>query len=119
MENVEKNAFSFNEFLSKIGLFSRELSTAHSENTEIDCLSFFIEFSAWFHIVFDRYTPEYAHFTYFNPIWPLSKYEFRRNRSWPHPDTVSYVVGWVQEFLEFHIDADADPWMLLSLTLYP
>ena len=22
-----------------------------------------------------------------NPIWPLSKYEFWRNRSWPHPDT--------------------------------
>ena len=68
VENIEKNVFSFREFLSKIGLFSRELSTAHSENTEIDRLSFFIEFSAWFHIVCDRYTPEYAHFTYFNPI---------------------------------------------------
>ena len=44
--NIEKNAFSFREFLSKIGLFSRELSTAHSENTEIDRLSFFIEFFA-------------------------------------------------------------------------
>ena len=50
MGNIEKNAFSFRKFLSKIGLFSRELSTAHSENTEIDRLSFFIEFSAWFHI---------------------------------------------------------------------
>jgi len=46
VENIEKNAFSFREFLSKIGLFSRELSTAHSENTEIDRLSFFIEFFA-------------------------------------------------------------------------
>ena len=31
-------------------------------------------------------------FPYVNPIWPLSKYEFRRNRSWPHPDTVSYAL---------------------------
>ena len=76
----------------KTGPSSKIQGVKKSENTEIDCLSFFIEFFAWFHIVCDRYTPEYAHFTYFNPIWPLSKYEFRRNRSWPHPDTVSYVL---------------------------
>ena len=35
MGNIEKNAFSFREFLSKIGLFSRELSTAHSENIAV------------------------------------------------------------------------------------
>ena len=26
----------------------------------------------WIHIVCDRYSLEYAHFTYFNTIWPLS-----------------------------------------------
>ena len=46
VENVEKNAFLFCEFSSKIGLFSRELSTAPSENTEIDRLSYFIDFFA-------------------------------------------------------------------------
>ena len=51
-----------------------DLRVCHSENTEIDCLSFFIEFFAWFRIVCDRYTPEYAHFTYFNPILPLSNF---------------------------------------------
>ena len=25
----------------------------------------------WFHIVCDRYTPEYAHFTFSDTIWPL------------------------------------------------
>ena len=74
MENIEKNAFSFLEFSSKIGLFSRELSTAHSENSKIGRLNCFFEFYASFHIVCDRYTPKYAHFTNFNPIWPLSKY---------------------------------------------
>ena len=35
MEIIEKNAILFLEFSSKIGVFSRELSTAHSENSEI------------------------------------------------------------------------------------
>ena len=39
MENIEKNAFLFREFSLKIGLFSRELSTAHSENSDIGRLT--------------------------------------------------------------------------------
>jgi hypothetical protein len=46
VENVEKNAFLFREFSSKIGLFSRELSTAHSENSEIGRLTCFFEYCA-------------------------------------------------------------------------
>ena len=40
-------AFSFLEFPSKIGHFSRELSSAHSENSEIDRLNCFFEFFAF------------------------------------------------------------------------
>ena len=64
MKNIEKNAFSFCEFWSKIGLFSRELTTAHSENTEIGRLNCFFEFCAWFHIACGRFTSDYAHFTF-------------------------------------------------------
>ena len=51
---------------------SWKLSTAHSENSEIGHLSCFIEFFVWFHIVCDRYTSDYAHFTFSDTIWPLS-----------------------------------------------
>ena len=48
------------------------LDTAHSENSESGCLSYFIQFFVWFHIVCDRYASDHAHFTFLNLIWPLS-----------------------------------------------
>ena len=47
VENIKKNAFLFLKFPSKLGLFSRQLSSAHSENSEIGCLNCFFEFFAF------------------------------------------------------------------------
>ena len=41
------------------------------EITEIGHLSCFSEFFVRFHIVCDRYTSDYAHFTFSDTIWPL------------------------------------------------
>ena len=66
-------------FLKKLILTNRSASTgpptlqcklqwAHSENSEIGHLSCFIEFFVWFHIVCDRYSSDYAHFTFSDTI---------------------------------------------------
>ena len=41
------------------------------EISEVGRLSCFIEFFVWFHIVCNRYTSDYAHFTFSDTIWPL------------------------------------------------
>ena len=41
------------------------------EIRKVGCLSFFIDLFVWFHIVCDRYTSDYAHFTFSDTIWPL------------------------------------------------
>ena len=41
------------------------------ETTEIGRLSCFSEFFVRFHILCDRYTSDYAHFTFSDTIWPL------------------------------------------------
>ena len=50
-----------------------------------------VRVSAWFHIVCDRYTLEYAHFTYFNTIWPLSLSSGFGSEVYPWPENLSYV----------------------------
>ena len=73
VEIIEKNAFLFLEFPSKIGHISRELSSAHSENSEIDRLNCFFEFFA-FKIQFPHILTTYnVGTTLWNSFWSLSK----------------------------------------------
>ena len=59
---------------------------------------------ACFHIVCDRYTSDYAHFTFSDTIWSLSLPSDFGNRSCTHIDTASYLglmktVKWRKEIL--------------------
>ena len=74
------------------------LSTDYQwEISEVGHLSCFIDFFVWFHIVCDRYTLDYVHFTFSDTIWPLSLSSDFGTRSCTHTDTASYF--------------DHDPWM--------
>ena len=77
------------------GVFSTELLTLPCKITEVDRLSLFIDFFVGFHIVCDRYTLEYAHFTYFNTIWPLSLSSGFGSEVYPWPENLSYVIVFV------------------------
>ena len=59
------------------------------EISEVCRLSCFIDFFVWFHIVCDRYTSDYAHFTFSDTIWPLSLSSDFGTRSCTHTDTAS------------------------------
>ena len=59
------------------------------EIIEVRRLSCFIDFFVWFHIVCDRYTSDYAHFTFSDTIWPLSLSSDFGTRSCTHTDTAS------------------------------
>ena len=61
------------------------------EISEFGRLSCFSDFFVWFHIVCDRYTSYYAHFTFSDTIWPLSLSSDFGTRSCTHTDTVSYI----------------------------
>ena len=74
------------------GVFSTELLPLPGKITEVGRLSLFIEFFVGFHIVCDRYTLEYAHFTYFNTIWPLSLSSGFGSEVYPWPENLSYVI---------------------------
>ena len=62
------------------------------EISEFGRLSCFSDFFVWFHIVCDRYTSYYAHFTFSDTIWPLSLSSDFGTRSCTHTGTASYVV---------------------------
>ena len=65
----------------------------------------FTEFFVWFHIVYDRYTLEYAHFTYFNTIWPLSLSSNFGTAFITLAHSLSYMVEYTWEFPpEYHCD---------------
>ena len=59
------------------------------EISEFGRLSCFSDFFVWFHIVCDRYTSYYAHFTFSDTIWPLSLSSDFGTRSCTHTDTAS------------------------------
>ena len=66
------------------------LSTDYQwEISEVGHLSCFIDFFVWFHIVCDRYTLDYVHFTFSDTIWPLSLSSDFGTRSCTHTDTAS------------------------------
>ena len=92
MENIEKNAFSFLEFPSKIGHFSWELSTAHSENSEIGRLNCFFDFFA-FKIQFPHILTTYnVGTTLCNSLWSLSKMRVSSTQIMTSSRSSSYVV---------------------------
>ena len=59
------------------------------EISEFGRLSCFSDFFVLFHIVCDRYTSYYAHFTFSDTIWPLSLSSDFGTRSCTHTDTAS------------------------------
>ena len=64
----EKKAFAFALFWSIMDHFHRKsMGTQWSWPFEL-----FHCFFVWFHILCDRHTSDYAHFTFSDTIWPLS-----------------------------------------------
>ena len=102
------------------------------EISEVCRLSCFIDFFVWFHIVCDRYTSDYAHFTFSDTIWPLSLSSDFGTRSCTHTDTASYIgswkhfvfvcvwvslsteANWITKFLEVQIVKISKQWVHLA-----
>ena len=76
-------------------VFSKELLTSNSENTESESLDPSIDFFAWFHIVCHRYASKKVHFTFSNTIWPLSLSSISRTHMNGWSETLSY---WIENY---------------------